>query len=122
MGILYIDDNGLKLVNDTYGHFYGDMHIKKTAQLLSDCFGKKHVYRAGGDEFVVLIPGIAQEDFEKSLATYQQRLTQETAPSVAIGSEWIDKAKEQLKAAIHRADQRMYEDKEAYYKNHNTHR
>lgn len=120
VGILYIDDNGLKRLNDTYGHFYGDMHIKKTAELLMDCFGKDHVYRAGGDEFVVLVPGVEKVDFEKHLSTYQEKLAQEPELSVAMGSEWIGQAKKQLKAAIHRADQKMYEDKEAYYRNHGT--
>ncbi len=114
VGILYVDDNGLKKLNDTYGHFYGDMRIKKTGQILCECFGKKHVYRAGGDEFVVLMPGVSKEHFLNLLANYQGILARDTETSVAIGNEWIPQAKD-LRKAVHRADQQMYQDKQLYY-------
>ena len=121
IGIVYVDDNGLKRLNDTYGHLYGDLHIKKTARILTDCFGKEHVYRAGGDEFVVLMAGVTEEDFQKEVDTYQEKMKQFAAPSVAVGIEWIPNA-EKLRCAIHRADQQMYRNKEEYYKNHEMHR
>ena len=121
VGIVYVDDNGLKRLNDTYGHLYGDLHIKKTAHILTECFGKEHVYRAGGDEFVVLLAGITEEQFKEEVDTYHKKMQQFAAPSVAVGTEWIPTA-EKLRCAIHRADQQMYQNKEEYYKNHGTYR
>ena len=49
------DVNGLKHMNDTYGHEYGNMLIKDTARILQAVFGKDRIYRVGGDEFVVIV-------------------------------------------------------------------
>lgn len=50
------DVNGLKYVNDTFGHFAGDELIRSAANVLMKTFGKEgSCYRIGGDEFVVLI-------------------------------------------------------------------
>ncbi len=117
VGIVYVDDNGLKQLNDTYGHFYGDLHIKKTAQTLVDCFGAHHVYRAGGDEFVVLVPGMDEIQFQSLMTAYRDMMQNAASPSVAVGHQWIPSAK-QLEKAIHQADKQMYEDKALYYKNH----
>ena len=118
IGIVYVDDNGLKKLNDTYGHFYGDLHIKKTAQSLVDCFGANHVYRAGGDEFVVLVPSVDEINFQSLMTAYKETLQNVASPSVAVGQQWIPSAK-QLEKAIHQADKQMYEDKALYYKNGN---
>jgi len=56
--ILFIDLDDLKLVNDTYGHSYGDKIISAAGSRISDGVGEKtFVARIGGDEFVVILPG-----------------------------------------------------------------
>ena len=56
ISIVVVDINGLKLVNDTYGHSYGDILLKKTTQKLIECFRKEDIIaRWGGDEFIVLL-------------------------------------------------------------------
>lgn len=115
VGIVYVDDNGLKKLNDTYGHFYGDIHIKKTANLLCKSFGENYVYRAGGDEFVVLVPGISESDFLSRFSQYEEFVKLDGHMSVAVGKEWIHSAS-MIKAAIHQADQKMYANKQEYYK------
>ena len=57
LGVMMIDINGLKIINDAYGHLYGDIAIKRVAGVLSEIFGKYNVVsRIGGDEFAVLVP------------------------------------------------------------------
>lgn len=57
VGLIIIDLDGLKLVNDALGHEHGDMMITLVARLLSECFRKKDVVaRIGGDEFAILLP------------------------------------------------------------------
>ncbi len=57
LGIIMGDTNGLKLVNDTFGHDEGDRLLKLTTDVLKDaCQDIGQVFRIGGDEFVILIP------------------------------------------------------------------
>jgi len=57
ISIIIGDINGLKLVNDSLGHGFGDMTIKEIADILSKCCSDKGVVaRIGGDEFVILLP------------------------------------------------------------------
>lgn len=54
-GIVMVDMNGLKQLNDTYGHEKGNVAIRKTCALICDVFSHSPVYRFGGDEFVVVV-------------------------------------------------------------------
>lgn len=57
LSVIMVDLNGLKLVNDTYGHSTGDKMLKEAAALIRDCCRKEDLAaRWGGDEFVVLLP------------------------------------------------------------------
>jgi len=56
--LLAIDLDGLKQINDSNGHLAGDDHIKRVADSLKSVVAADgHVYRTGGDEFMVLLPG-----------------------------------------------------------------
>lgn len=55
--IAMIDVNFLKRVNDTYGHERGNEYLINACKLICSVFGEEHVYRIGGDEFVVIIEG-----------------------------------------------------------------
>lgn len=68
--LLYIDMDDLKLVNDSYGHSYGDaMIITAAMNLVSIAETNSFVARVGGDEFVVLIPGLTDLEQVKRMAS-----------------------------------------------------
>ena len=56
-GIMMIDANNLKKINDTYGHEHGDEYIVGTCEAICDVFKHSSVYRIGGDEFIVVLKG-----------------------------------------------------------------
>lgn len=61
--LIMIDSDGLKTINDTYGHESGDIYLKKTAATINH-FGTKNsiASRQGGDEFVLFLYGYDSED------------------------------------------------------------
>jgi diguanylate cyclase (GGDEF)-like protein len=71
LGLLYIDLDSLKYINDTFGHAAGDAAITRFSQVLAETFRESDVIgRMGGDEFVALTIDAAEND----LANMQQRL------------------------------------------------
>lgn len=61
--VLVFDIDGLKLVNDTYGHDAGDLAIRRFAKILADALRRSDVaIRTGGDEFVAVLPETPSRD------------------------------------------------------------
>jgi diguanylate cyclase (GGDEF)-like protein len=117
VSIIIIDLDGLKIVNDTYGHSAGDKMICKAADILKKSFRAEDlVARTGGDEFTVLLPEIGVNGIEASIERIQRYL--EEANSLNDGFEVkmsvgfaLAEAKEKLLGALKLADLRMYENK-----------
>ena len=66
LGIVVIDVDGLKIINDSMGHAVGDELLKTAADILKAAFRKGDVVaRVGGDEFAVLLPNVKEEDLKK---------------------------------------------------------
>lgn len=73
MQISFVDVDGLKKINDAYGHEEGDLIIKTTAKILQKKAGKSYVIRYGGDEFVIM--GMAKT--EKDVENYWKSVEEE---------------------------------------------
>lgn len=60
--VLFTDMDGLKHINDTYGHKYGDIAIQTQAQILQSCLRSNDIIgRLSGDEFAIVLPGMSIE-------------------------------------------------------------
>ena len=70
-GVVMVDCNGLKGINDTYGHEKGNLLLQLTAKTICDVYAHSPVYRIGGDEFLVLLQN---RDYENREALWQQLL------------------------------------------------
>ncbi|SFN73381.1 diguanylate cyclase (GGDEF) domain-containing protein [Pseudobutyrivibrio sp. UC1225] len=114
VGVCFIDINGLKNINDSYGHDEGDELIKETAGVVASVFKKKYCYRIGGDEFIVIIPNITKEHFEEEVSKLRKKAK---TISIAAGAIWSDNARD-MENLIDQADKLMYVDKEAYFGEH----
>ncbi len=63
--IVMLDVNGLKLINDAFGHAMGDLTLKRAAIIMKEeCRADEIIARFGEDEFVILLPRTGQEDAE----------------------------------------------------------
>lgn len=119
LGVLFIDVNGLKYLNDTQGHAEGDRLLQNLAEFLCNYFPRDNIYRSGGDEFVIVTPGTTEEKMRGKTREIKDAMQKESF-SFAIGYAVSDHRGIQ-QAAI-RADQRMYQDKREYYQNHPRYR
>jgi diguanylate cyclase (GGDEF)-like protein len=116
MGVAFADLNGLKKINDSLGHKAGDSLLKNAAELLQKAFAGYEIYRAGGDEFVMFCPGVTEGLFMQQIA--QLRLLADSTEhiSFAVGAVYC-KGDYDIISAMHTADERMYKDKQNYYRN-----
>lgn len=115
-GLVNLDLNGLKTVNDLQGHEAGDRLLVKAAEVLKKVFYEEDLYRTGGDEFIVISAGISREAFGRKV----ERLRLAAAKggvSFAVGTFWSDGAMD-VSDAFRLADEAMYADKKAYYAAH----
>ena len=117
MGVVFADLNGLKWMNDEHGHDAGDRLLVRAATLLKIAFQQEQIYRIGGDEFVVLCPEISEKDLEERVSQLRGLADNTSDVSFAVGSVYCSEDYN-INGAIQTADERMYEDKKAYYQNH----
>ncbi|NRA66692.1 MAG: GGDEF domain-containing protein [Pseudobacteriovorax sp.] len=133
--VIAIDVNGLKYVNDTYGHEAGDTLICNVAEILVKSTRKSDVIsRCGGDEFVVICPNT---DFERTKAIVERirELEQETAVTysakdsdkeetipVRMSLGVADSNEFPADKVLKEADHREALDKKEYYKTHKKYR
>ena len=119
--IVMVDVNYLKRVNDTYGHERGNEYLVNACRLVCGVFGKEHVYRVGGDEFVVLIEGdkvslckyfVAQFKVEMNHKLSNEMLALWEKVSAAIGVAFYEVGKDKTADEVFkRADKEMYANK-----------
>lgn len=114
IGIVFADLNGLKPINDNEGHNAGDCLLKEAALILKLSFEGCEIYRAGGDEFVIVALDKPKNELEKIVEKIRQDSSKPENVSFAIGFYYDDKGGD-IRAAMREADALMYEDKKRYY-------
>lgn len=122
-GLLYLDVDRLKAVNDTYGHVAGDAALIGVAEALGNVTRKSDVIaRMGGDEFAVLLDSINKEKLEDKVASVRRQLTalpiKTAGPTliidVSVGHCLIESGSRASEVLIE-ADRAMYADKRSKY-------
>lgn len=113
-GIVFGDVNGLKRANDEEGHMAGDRLLRRAAKAMQQFWGDEFVYRAGGDEFVVLLPDISECAFYRKFEEFYDTVKAKDDVSVAFGAHWAESGSH-LNAAFNQADRKMYQDKKKHY-------
>ncbi len=114
LGIVFVDVNSLKSINDMKGHTEGDKLLVKAAGMIKDIFDGREIYRAGGDEFMVISVNPVKEDFEAKLKRLREMEEKDEDVSFAIGA-YFEEKNADIRYCMRRADELMYEDKKNYY-------
>ena len=114
VGVLFGDLNGLKRVNDTEGHNAGDILLRNAASALKEVFDDKCIFRAGGDEFVVILRDVSPNQMEEEAEKLRASADHYPEVSFAIGCGYDEDCRN-VRKALGKADKLMYEDKEKYY-------
>lgn len=113
VGIVYIDLNGLKRINDEFGHEKGDLFIQDATIFLTRYFGR-NIYRIGGDEFVVLLRAFSEQTFSELLQEFKHDLElHQDKYNMSYGEEYCYGGN--VEESIKRADERMFIRKRRYY-------
>jgi len=118
-GVVFVDMNGLKKINDNKGHVFGDSFLVKAANILKNIFSDYEIYRIGGDEFVVLAFGIEKEEFDRKVEFLRSQSNEYEKVTFAIGTDY-EMENPDIAKAMRLADERMYKDKEKYYQNNSA--
>lgn len=116
-GVAYIDINGLKRVNDLYGHEAGDRLIINTASSMLAIL-PENAYRVGGDEFVLICFDMDEKIFRSKVRDICDSIVAKRI-SVSVGVVWEESSSE-LETMLRRADDLMYAEKKKYYEEHGT--
>ena len=114
-GIIIADLNGLKQKNDKEGHGAGDALLRDAAAILSDVFHDAEIYRAGGDEFMIIAVDVPEEELKTRVEKLRRDSEAPENISFALGM-YYDSGEGDIHKAMHVADERMYKDKERYYR------
>ena len=114
IGVVFADLNGLKHMNDNNGHSAGDQMIKDAANILKEVFPDTEIYRAGGDEFMVLLRDTTMEYMQQCEKELKSKALKSNAVSFAVGL-CLEEDSQHIYDAMKTADKRMYEDKKKYY-------
>ena len=117
VGILFIDMDDLKVVNDLLGHEKGDHYIMRVSKLLQQQFGdNSFIARIGGDEFIVIQTNVLQDSWMEQINGFMKLVDDEQLSQneylfgVAIGQVVCNSMK-LLDQAIRDADYFMYQKK-----------
>jgi len=110
------DVNGLKLINDSFGHAMGDELLKKVAEVIEKgCRADDIVARLGGDEFIILLPNTNSDQAEQIITRIKALLLMEKVGSIHIsisfGYETKKDQEEKIQDIFKKAEDYMFKDK-----------
>jgi len=113
ISVIMGDVNGLKLVNDAFGHQEGDKLLVQIGAILKECCRKEDVIaRLGGDEFAIFLPRtnyrITMEIVERIREACHQASCDPIQLSIALGAVTKEDPQEDIQGVLKEAEERMY--------------
>ena len=122
--IITADCDGLKEINDKYGHPVGDDYIKAAAEVIKENTPESSIkIRTGGDEFIIVLPSVGSKDAKEIIknlvaATKEKKVRDEIDLSVSYGFSTVKGADKSFQVCISNSDKDMYKNKRAKKRRH----
>lgn len=116
IGVIMGDVNGLKVVNDTFGHLEGDRLLKYMANVLKKVTSEKdYIFRWGGDEFVILIPNCNEIKCENIIKSIMKECKNSNFNlinmSISMGASIKDNLEQNIYDNLKEAEEKLYRQK-----------
>ncbi|MGA7218742.1 MAG: sensor domain-containing diguanylate cyclase, partial [Candidatus Sulfotelmatobacter sp.] len=123
LAVMVCDINGLKKINDSFGHLEGDKLLREFSTRLKEaCRGYDYVARMGGDEFVVTAPGLSAAGAEEKIIRLNQaaidagrRTCGRDITTLSVGTAFCPEDGYDVESLLAEADRRMYSVKQEHY-------
>ncbi|MFW5986122.1 MAG: diguanylate cyclase [Halanaerobiales bacterium] len=124
VSVCFLDVNGLKAVNDNFGHQEGDWLLKKTAEILNNTIRESDAaVRMGGDEFLLIFPDCNLQEAHSIYRRIQEQIERENEANIkefniSLSSGFARKLAGDnlsLDGLIEKADEDMYKAKQQFY-------
>jgi len=121
--VMVCDIDGLKKINDSFGHLEGDKLLREFSLRLKEaCRGYDYVARMGGDEFVVTAPGLTPEAAEEKTLRLNQAAIEagkqtsgQGGITLSVGTAFCPEDGYDVEALLAEADRRMYSVKQIHH-------
>ena len=118
VGVALMDLDDFKVYNDTYGHHAGDVALKTAANIVRGCIRQTDaLVRFGGDEFLLILPGIPEDYLKIKLETIRTKIHDAIVPgyshmrlSVSMGG-LVQTPADEMDTVVRQADRLMYQAK-----------
>ena len=116
-GVIQFDMNGLKYLNDNYGHAEGDKALQTISQFISKCAkSSMYAYRVGGDEFILIANNCEEVDLIETIENFTRRL-KDTTYYCSVGYSYKGERNLSVDELLREAETKMYQSKNEFYKN-----
>ena len=123
LAVMVCDLDNFKQVNDLYGHLEGDNLLKDfSARLKENCRGYDYVARMGGDEFVLVAPGLSPEDSSEKASRLHQvavaagrKIAGRDLVGLSVGTAFCPQDGFDIERLLAEADRRMYSMKKVHH-------
>lgn len=121
IGVVFIDLDNFKSINDTYGHMEGDRALRTSVELIQRALRSTDIVaRFGGDEFILLIDSatdaglqIIIQKIERNFEEYNRSSDKDYALEYSFGFALFDPQKQNINELLERVDEMMYTDKQS---------